>query len=80
MAYATVLLALAIALSPGPATVAKTGTAETAGDVAASPKPQETKYCIQVQAFTGSRIGKTECKTRAQWSKEGVDLDHPDKS
>lgn len=35
----------------------------------------QTKYCIQVEAATGSRINKIECRTRAEWAQLGVDVD-----
>ena len=33
------------------------------------------KYCIESEPFTGSKVVKTECKTRVQWAKEGVNVD-----
>lgn len=42
---------------------------------ASASKPKETKFCIQYEKLTGSRIAETECKTKAQWKKEGVDVD-----
>ena len=35
----------------------------------------QTKYCIEVEASTGSRISKMECRTRADWAQLGVDVD-----
>lgn len=35
----------------------------------------QTKYCIEVEATTGSRISKMECRTRADWAQLGVDVD-----
>lgn len=32
------------------------------------------KYCLTVPAETGSRIGKTICKTAVQWSDAGLDM------
>lgn len=44
--------------------------------LAAAPSGSETtRYCMRVEAVTGSRIEKVECWTRAEWSEQGVDLD-----
>jgi hypothetical protein len=49
-----------------------------AADQSASKAPsraQEKTYCLQLEAFTGSRISRTECKTKKQWELEGVNID-----
>jgi hypothetical protein len=43
-------------------------------------RAQATKYCVRVEPFTGSRVTSTECKTREQWAKEGVNVDDLKKS
>lgn len=35
----------------------------------------ETRYCMRVAAATGSQIERVRCWTRAEWEKQGVDLD-----
>lgn len=35
----------------------------------------ETRYCMRLAAFTGSRIEPARCWTRAKWAKQGVDVD-----
>ena len=35
----------------------------------------QTKYCIEVEAMTGSRISKMECRTKAEWAQLSVDVD-----
>lgn len=35
----------------------------------------DTRYCMRVEAPTGSRIEAVRCWTRAEWEKQGVDLD-----
>ena len=48
----------------------------SASAVAAAPAAKDqTKYCLQVEASTGSRIMKTECRTKAEWAELGVDID-----
>ena len=35
----------------------------------------ETKYCMRIEAITGSRIEEVKCWTRAEWAERGVDVD-----
>ena len=35
----------------------------------------ETKYCMRIEAITGSRIEEVKCWTRAEWADRGVDVD-----
>jgi len=49
-----------------------------AADAPASAAPAgtaETRYCMKVEAVTGTRHERTECWTRAEWSAQGVDVD-----
>ena len=36
----------------------------------------ETKYCMRIEAITGSRLEEVKCWTRAEWAEQGVDVDH----
>ena len=36
---------------------------------------QEKTYCFQFAQDTGSRISRTECRTKKQWSLLGVEVD-----
>ena len=49
-----------------------------AADAPASAAPAgtaETRYCMKVEAVTGTRHERTECWTRAEWSAQGVEVD-----
>ncbi len=62
------LIVLSLVLGAAPAAAAESTAKKTA--------PQgQTKYCIQLEAFTGSRISKTECRTREDWARLGVNVD-----
>ena len=62
------LIVLSLVLGAAPAAAAEsTAKKATAQD--------QTKYCIQLEAFTGSRISKTECLTREDWARLGVNVD-----
>jgi hypothetical protein len=43
-----------------------------AGAPAAGP---EARYCLRVEAVTGTLTERVRCWTRAQWVEQGVDLD-----
>jgi hypothetical protein len=34
-----------------------------------------TRYCLEYQTSTGSRIREKKCLTKAEWAKRGVDVD-----
>lgn len=44
--------------------------------VAAPAGGPDSKYCMRVEAATGSRIETVQCWTRAEWADQGVDVDH----
>jgi len=75
MAYIKVGVAVSMILASATATAApKTSQAkDQAASTAAS--GQEVKYCMESEPFTGSKVIKTECKTKAEWAKEGVNVD-----
>lgn len=59
-------LSMTFALQPGPM-----------GPVSgAPPAGPDAKYCMRVEAPTGTRIEPVECWTRLEWAEEGVDVDH----
>lgn len=35
----------------------------------------DTKYCMKIEAPTGSRIESVRCWTREEWAEQGVDVD-----
>jgi hypothetical protein len=67
MPYTTKLALLGLILAAAPASAA-----DPARDKAAA--EAKTKYCIEVEASTGSRINKMECRTKAEWALLGVDV------
>lgn len=74
MAHGKLILALgAIAglIAAAPA-AAKDGEG---GMMAAPAGGPDMRYCMRVEAFTGSRIEPVKCWTRAQWQAQGVSVD-----
>ena len=43
--------------------------------VAPAGTPQ-TRYCMKIEAVTGTRLERVECWTRQEWADQGVDVDH----
>ena len=39
------------------------------------PRAQEKTYCLQLEPITGSRISTTQCRTKDDWARLGVDID-----
>jgi hypothetical protein len=35
----------------------------------------QTRYCMYIEAITGSRLEKVRCWTREEWAERGVDVD-----
>jgi hypothetical protein len=42
----------------------------------APPGTPQTRYCMRIEAYTGTRIETIECWTRDEWAAQGVDVDH----
>lgn len=67
------LFPIAVAAVP----LAAAALASTAG-----PRPEtapagtpDTRYCMRVEAVTGSHVEPVVCWTRAEWREQGVDVD-----
>ena len=69
--YAAATLALAAMSANATAQTAQSGNAQTA----AAKAGKDTKYCLTYDNIVGSRLTKTECRTKADWAREGVDVD-----
>ena len=66
----TVISSLMVAASPVLAQGPERDPA--AGAPAAGP---DARYCMRVEAHTGTRVERVHCWTRRRWAEEGVDLD-----
>jgi hypothetical protein len=45
------------------------------GSSAAKGRDDKKKYCANVVPDTGSRMAKKVCRTKSEWSEEGVEVD-----
>ena len=71
MTFRTLALPLAIAVTAGPLSAASAyDRPEIAPEGTAT-----TRYCMRVEAVTGSRLEHVVCWTRSQWADQGVDVD-----
>lgn len=61
---------LIVALSPVSAQ-----PAERDSMTGAPPAGPDARYCLRVEAGTGTRIEHIRCWTRQQWAEQGVDVD-----
>ncbi len=65
---------LALTLIASPVSAAGQDAVQTVPAVAPAGTPQ-TKYCMYIEAITGSRLEEVKCWTRAEWAEQGVDVD-----
>ena len=67
-----IFLAVAVALTAVPASAAGNDAAPKAGK---STTVDQKRYCLSYDNVVGSRVRTQECKTKAEWAKERVDID-----
>src|SRR3954451_11533642 len=63
MSYASAIVTFSLLVTAASAAAAEPSTKD------------QTKYCVQIEASTGSRINKPECRPKAEWAQLGVDVD-----
>ena len=71
MAYTGFVLALSMAAATSALSAPNFDTRPTT----APPGTPETRYCMRIEAITGSRIETVRCWTRAEWAEQDVDVD-----
>lgn len=72
--FAAIAISTALVAAPAAATTAP-ASAQPAAKSATAPAAKERRYCMQYEAVTGSRTSaKTECRTRADWARRGIDV------
>jgi hypothetical protein len=67
MLHLTKFVVLSVLLTSAAASAKESAAKKSARD--------QTKYCVQVEPSTGSRIITIECWTRAEWAAQGVNID-----
>ena len=67
-----IIAAVGLALIAVPASASVNAVAAKPGKSAAA---DQKKYCVAYDGVVGSRVTKQECKTKAEWAKDRVDID-----
>ena len=73
IAFGAVLVASAPAAAGTNAKAEKVNAAEPTGTSKAA-QASEKKYCIK-ERDTGSHLESKECRTKAEWAQEGIDIE-----
>ena len=71
MAHKELALALSLVAAAAPAWA----TSQPIPPTTAPPASPTAKYCMRIEAVTGSRIETVRCWTREEWAEQGVDVD-----
>ena len=72
MALKQAILALGMIVTAAPLPAAVQDELPAAGAPAGGP---ETRYCMRIEAITGSRLEELKCWTRQEWADRDVDVD-----
>lgn len=72
MACKIMVVAFGMIAAASPVSAAQPELTPEAGAPAA---PPDARYCLRIEAITGSRIEKVLCETREGWAQLEVDLD-----
>ena len=75
MAHRGIIIIVASSMTLAFASAATAVAPAKDAQVKAQKQVQEPTYCIATEPFTGSRVAKTECKTKEEWARDGVDVD-----
>ena len=67
-----IIFAAALTAIAAPASAANTSAGQKADKNAAA---DQKKYCVAYENIVGSRVTRQECKTKAEWAKDRVDID-----
>jgi hypothetical protein len=71
MAHKEWMFALSLIVSGSPALASQPEPVPAT----APPGTPETRYCMRIEAITGTRLETVKCWTRDEWAEQGVDVD-----
>jgi hypothetical protein len=72
MSHQKWVLAFGLIVAVSPVAAQTSERDSVAGAPAAGP---DARYCLRIEAVTGSRVERIRCWTREQWAEQGVDVD-----
>ena len=70
-----IILAAAMAFIAVPASATGSGSSADQKSDKNAAAVDTKKYCIAYDNIVGSRVNRQECKTKAEWAKDRVDID-----
>jgi hypothetical protein len=78
MACKTIAVALSMIVAASPLAASQPDPALEAGvpEASAPEAGPGARYCLRIEAITGTRIERIRCETREEWAELEVDLDH----
>ncbi|HEY0629678.1 MAG TPA: hypothetical protein VGD23_10155 [Sphingomicrobium sp.] len=71
MAYKQLFVAIGMIVAAAPVSATQSDPAPAI----APPGDANTRYCLRIEAVTGSRLEEVKCWTRAEWAEQDVDVD-----
>jgi hypothetical protein len=69
------MIGLGAILAAVPATAADTSANSTNAKSTAAGTAKGPTYCIKNEPLSGTRMSTTACKSKAEWAREGIDVD-----
>jgi hypothetical protein len=72
MAHKEWIFGLCMIVATSPVSAAKPEPTPTTVGPEASP---DARYCLRIEAVTGTRLEKVRCWTRQEWAEQDVDVD-----
>jgi hypothetical protein len=72
MAHKGLVLALTVIVAASPVSA---NSGDLTHKTVAPPGGPQTKYCMYIEAVTGSRLEEVKCWTRQEWAEREVDVD-----
>ena len=74
-------IALSMIILATPGAAAESTASQGAGaEHASSAIAKEKKYCVRLEEMTGTRTPVLECRTKADWARDGVTVETKPKS
>ena len=72
MGHKELVVALGMMVAASPVLASQVEPPRTTGAPAAS---ANARYCLRIEAITGTRLEKVRCWTRQEWAEKDVDVD-----
>lgn len=74
MAYKGLMIVLGTVLVASAPATAESNAGNDQTKAAEAHTAKEKKYCVK-EANTGTRLASVDCRTKAEWAREGIDIE-----